>query len=312
VNQSNSRNDLNNVMKQPLGPMIRTPMPPKIMGQQQIASPPPAPIYHPGYNHHPNNPIGYDITKTVTSIVDSLEADLAKHVKRRPSGQFESHAHPFLTAALMEEKKQAAKVAKQKQYKKTDSIDSRISVTYSRSVSPSLSQRTGSRSPSPNPIAYSNYNHTNSNSNLNRTSSRSPSPVLQFAPRGSVIKCNFSIKQHQQNNISDNPNRKLPPLPQNKISKMSFKQPDFDDSEFELTNMSKNENNQSHIIQQVNISNNKNITTSKQLPQVPFNQMATVVTPTITSISSHQSNQNLTKKYTSMGDDESDENENWF
>lgn len=300
-------------MKQPFGPMIRTPAPAKTMGQQQIASPPPAPIYHPGYNHHPNNPIGFDITKTVTSLVDSLEADLARHVKRRPSGQFESHAHPFLTAALIEEKKQAAKAAKQKQYKKTDSMDSKVSVTYSRSVSPSLSQRTGSRSPSPNPVAYNNYNYSNSNNNLNRIQSRSPSPVLQFAPRGSLVKANSSIRQQQQQSyINDNSNRKLPPLPPNKIAKISsVKQSDFDDSEFELSNMSNNNNINNYQSQLY--TGNKNVTTSKQLPQVPNNQMTTVITTTNVSSSHPNTQVNLTKKYTSMDDDDSDENnENWF
>ena len=37
-----------------------------------------------------NNQRPFDISTTVTSIVDNWEADLAKQVKRRPSGQFES------------------------------------------------------------------------------------------------------------------------------------------------------------------------------------------------------------------------------
>lgn len=102
VNETNrsgpagSRTDLNNVMKQPFGPVIRTP------GQQKgpssthntVSQQPSSPVYQSNSqnnnNNNHNNPRSYDITKTVTSIVDTWEADLAKHVKRRPSGQFES------------------------------------------------------------------------------------------------------------------------------------------------------------------------------------------------------------------------------
>jgi hypothetical protein len=51
------------------------------------APPPPAPVYHPSHPHNKN----YDIGKTVNSIVDNWEEELAKHMtRRRPSGQFES------------------------------------------------------------------------------------------------------------------------------------------------------------------------------------------------------------------------------
>ena len=59
--------------------------------QSLIQQPPPVPIYHPSnsalkYNH----PKPYDIPTAVNSIVENWEADLAKNVKRRPSGQFDS------------------------------------------------------------------------------------------------------------------------------------------------------------------------------------------------------------------------------
>ncbi len=85
-----SKTDLN-VMKQPFGPMVRTPGVNQSRFNLNIASPPPAPIYHPGYHSHLNaSNLPYDITKTVSSVVDNLEADLAKNIMRRPSGQFES------------------------------------------------------------------------------------------------------------------------------------------------------------------------------------------------------------------------------
>ena len=101
-------------------------------------------------------------------------------------------------------------------------------------------------------------------------------------------------------------------MPPNKIAKISsIKQSDFDDSEFELSNMSNNNNINNYQSQLY--TGNKNVTTSKQLPQVPTNQMTTVITTTNVSSSHPNTQVNLTKKYTSMDDDDSDENnENWF
>lgn len=111
-NLSGSRTDINNMMKPSYGPVIRTPgsnqqkqipQPNNLplgnvnnsnnFNNQMLQSPPPAPIYQPampGNQTPPSNQRPYDISKTVTSIVDNWEADLAKHVRRRPSGQFES------------------------------------------------------------------------------------------------------------------------------------------------------------------------------------------------------------------------------
>ena len=106
--QTGSRSDLNNVMKSMPPGMIRTPQVPKQNQQNSqdqgylsnmpsnnnnsVQQPPPAPIYHPQQTNTsaPSHQKPFDITKTVNSIVDNWEADLAKHVKRRPSGQFES------------------------------------------------------------------------------------------------------------------------------------------------------------------------------------------------------------------------------
>lgn len=147
--------------------------------------PPPAPIYHPARNNN------FDMSKTVSSIVDNWEADLAKHVKRRPSGQFESYPHPLLAAALMEDKKHPAKpmmsdlkYIKNYIYKKKHSSESN-KFSNSPSISPSYSYSV-SRSPSP-------MEHRNSN---NKTNSRSPSP--KFRP-------SFEFGQ----------NRKLPAVPLN-------------------------------------------------------------------------------------------------
>lgn len=152
--------------------------------------PPPAPVYHPVRNNN------FDISKTVSSIVDTWEADLAKHVKRRPSGQFESYPHPLLAAALMEDKKHPAKLQSMESkslknylYKKKHSNESN-KLSNSPSVSPSYSNSI-SRSPSPMEHKYTN-----------KSDSRSPSPV--FKP-------NFEYSQ----------NRKLPTLPFNN-QKQSF------------------------------------------------------------------------------------------
>ena len=110
-----SRTDLNNVMRQPFGmPVIRTPgqgggpgnrnqppFPPQQQQsqfqqqqqpqrQQESPSPPPPPVYQPAGAVNPVNQRPFEMSKTVTSVVDSWEAELAKHVRRRPSGQFDS------------------------------------------------------------------------------------------------------------------------------------------------------------------------------------------------------------------------------
>lgn len=129
------------------------------------------------------------MSKTVSSIVDNWEADLAKHVKRRPSGQFESYPHPLLAAALMEDKKHPAKpmvsdlkYIKNYIYKKKNSSESN-KFSNSPSISPSYSY---SASRSPSPMEHKNFN--------NKICSRSPSP--KFRP-------SFEFGQ----------NRKLPAVP---------------------------------------------------------------------------------------------------
>ena len=91
----NSKCDLKNLFKNKQ--FIRTPGKPNIVftnqnyttnssdmeTQNQIAE-------NKCQNHSNNNQRQFNISATVTSIVDSWEADLAKQVKRRPSGQFES------------------------------------------------------------------------------------------------------------------------------------------------------------------------------------------------------------------------------
>lgn len=42
------------------------------------------------HNSYSNPEKTYNMTKTVKKIVDTLELDLAKQMKRRPSGQFDS------------------------------------------------------------------------------------------------------------------------------------------------------------------------------------------------------------------------------
>lgn len=145
--------------------------------------PPPAPVYHPARNNN------YDMSKTVSSIVDNLEADLARHVKRRPSGQFESCSHPLLAAALMEDKKHQAKLQNNESknlrnylYKKKHSNESN-KLSNSPSISPSYSNSI-SRSPSPMEQRYSS----------NKTNSRSPSPIFK-------------------SNVEYGKYRKLPPVP---------------------------------------------------------------------------------------------------
>ena len=94
---SNSRTDMNNVMKPSFGPVIRTPNnQSRMMMNQQV---PQAPTYQNSaqqqqqqqsqQNHNsPHNSI--DIARTVTSLVDNLEADMARHSRRRPSFRYES------------------------------------------------------------------------------------------------------------------------------------------------------------------------------------------------------------------------------
>ncbi len=95
-NNNNTRNE-NNVTKPPFIPVIRTPGGQQRSGQQsqanQMSQVPQAPSYHAPYKHIPNpvpDQTNYDITKTVTSLVDNMEAELAKHSRRRPSFRYES------------------------------------------------------------------------------------------------------------------------------------------------------------------------------------------------------------------------------
>ena len=91
------RTDLHNTCKQQTyGPVIRTPGHQKlaINSNNQLQSKfLPSGQFLNNFNEknqNNSNQRSFDISSTVTSIVDNWEADLAKQVKRRPSGQFES------------------------------------------------------------------------------------------------------------------------------------------------------------------------------------------------------------------------------
>ncbi len=104
---STSRSDMissnMNINNKPqmFGPVIRTPNQKSLtnLANNQVnVQPPPAPIYQPAASMNNNNNNNnnnrqtphLDMSNTVNSIVDTWEADLAKHVKRRPSGQLEN------------------------------------------------------------------------------------------------------------------------------------------------------------------------------------------------------------------------------
>lgn len=249
--------------------MIRTPLSPNTsmdyyttMPQMKFnyEPPPPPPVYHQA--NQEAKP--FNMTKTVKKIVDSLEIDLARQMKRRPSGQYDSSPHPLLTAALLEEKKQSIK--KQKAHRKASQCSSAsISPTYSTEQHSSLL----SRSPSPNRKS-SSFNCRNSFSNINQSSSqnnymnreqfkyrvnsRSPSPVLNFRPVNNfqtlptsedIYLNHQQQQQHQQQSqssqqlkqTSSQPNRKLlPQIPTVSTPSSNKSAINFQD-EYELRNL---------------------------------------------------------------------------
>lgn len=83
-----SRSDLNKHANGN-GAAMRTPNQRNNNGASQ--QPPPPPIYQPAsaISQQQQNQQHYDMSNAVSSIVDTWEADLAKHVKRRPSGQLD-------------------------------------------------------------------------------------------------------------------------------------------------------------------------------------------------------------------------------
>jgi hypothetical protein len=93
VKTINEVNKTGQLTRPPFGPVIRTPgqqKPTQNMANKAIEQPPPPPVYQPAGT--PKK----DLSTAVNSIVDNLEADLARHFKRRPSGQYESCTIHFI------------------------------------------------------------------------------------------------------------------------------------------------------------------------------------------------------------------------
>jgi hypothetical protein len=98
VKTINEVNKTGQLTRPPFGPVIRTPgqqKPNQNVVNKTIEQPPPPPVYHPAGT--PKK----DLSMAVNSIVDNLEADLARHFKRRPSGQYESCMTLFSSTSLL-------------------------------------------------------------------------------------------------------------------------------------------------------------------------------------------------------------------
>jgi hypothetical protein len=91
---------MNTVMKPSFGPVIRTPNnQSRITMSQQV---PQAPTYQnsaqqqQSQQNHNSPHSSIDMARTVTSLVDNLEADMARHSRRRPSFRYESRNYFFI------------------------------------------------------------------------------------------------------------------------------------------------------------------------------------------------------------------------
>lgn len=180
----------------------------------------------------------------------------------------------------------------------------------SPSVSPSYSQGEFSASRSPSPMEH----RTNQQYSRNRINSRSPSPILQFRPNNSNLSSNKSLNTKH---LASDPGaqaqqlRKLPPIPlthklTKPIQQTSFRQISEESGDFEMSNIPTNpcqrpQPQQKTIIGQIN---NGNRTKPNQYNQAQIRTHNTIVTMNDTI--------KLSKQYASIGDDDSDENENWF
>lgn len=205
----------------------------------------------------------------------------------------------------------------------------------SPSVSPSFSQGDFSASRSPSPLDHKGNHHYTKN----RISSRSPSPVLQFRPnnnQNTVGNINKSISNrgqiiappvtsqvnesslYSQSIQQQNQLRKLPPLPSaHKVAKpiqqTSFRQISEESGDFEMANMpssnqptTQNVQKRTQPVQQQQLNQPK-----KQMPIISQPKPQPNYRAHNTIVSMNESVK-LTKQYASIGDEDSDENENWF
>ena len=236
-------------------------------------------------------------------------------------------------------------------YKKMNSTESNR-VSNSPSVSPSYSQQerlSNYASRSPSPSQYDVVQNRNKLLPHNRSSSRSPSPVLQTRqgnasqPQLPVRNVNIQARQqhHQQSTIvNEQKSRKqLPPVPvpmkrgqpQQQQQKNFLQINEESGDEFDFGNSQrKGIQHQNQYIPMTNVQ-----TQRRKMPAVtnqpmrvggqpsPMQRYANRAQPSqqiqipqrgqqYNTVVSYQHDVRLTKQYASMGDDEDNENENWF